>query len=354
MTGLSYSHVSHRYGDVRALSDLSLDVQDGEIVCLVGPSGCGKTTALRLAAGLEKLQSGEIVIGDRVVAGPDVEMPPEKRCVGLVFQDFALFPHMTVADNVAFGLRGHDDAARRRVVDELLEKVGMGGYQTKYPHMLSGGEQQRVALARALAPQPGVILLDEPFSGLDVRLREEVREQTLRLLRDAGATALVVTHDAEEAMYMGDRIAVLQRGHLVQIGLPGDVYRRPQSAFVAKFLGDVNWLHGTVKNQVAESSIGPVAASGIGDGERVDVLIRPEGLHLCREPGAVGREAHVVSNHLLGHSSLVVLKLEEGDEVRARISGDTPPSPGDNVRIRIEDDAVFVFPCAQGRSAEGV
>jgi iron(III) transport system ATP-binding protein len=213
--------------------------------------------------------------------------------------------------------------------------------------MLSGGEQQRVALARALAPQPGVILLDEPFSGLDVRLREEVREQTLRILREAGATALVVTHDAEEAMYMGDRIAVLQRGRLVQIGLPGDVYRRPQSAFVAKFLGDVNWLHGIVHNEIAESAIGPVAAGGIGDGERVDVLIRPEGLHLCRDPGAVGREAHVVSHHLLGHSSLVVLKLDQGDEVRARISGDTPPSPGDNVRIRIEDNAVFVFPCTR-------
>jgi iron(III) transport system ATP-binding protein len=274
-------------------------------------------------------------------------VPPEKRSVGLVFQDFALFPHMTVAANVAFGLRGRGDGERRRIVGNLLDQVGLEGYGDKFPHMLSGGEQQRVALARALAPQPSVILLDEPFSGLDVRLREEVREHTLTILREAGATALIVTHDAEEAMYLGDRIAVLQRGHLVQIGVPNDVYRQPQSAFVAKFLGDVNWLHGIVHNEVAESSIGPVAASGIGDGQRVDVLIRPEGLHLCREPGAEGRQAHVVSRRLLGASSLVVLKLDEGEHLRARIAGASSPNPGDDVRIRIEDDAVFVFPCNQ-------
>jgi len=347
MAGLSFQHVSHQYGDVRALSDLTLEVAEGEVVCLVGPSGCGKTTALRLAAGLEKLQAGEIAVGGRLVAGPGVDVPPEKRCVGLVFQDFALFPHMTIGHNVAFGLRGRDERERRLIVDDLLDRVGLSGYRDKYPHMLSGGEQQRVALARALAPQPRVILLDEPFSGLDIRLREEVREQTLKILRDAGATALVVTHDAEEAMYMGDRIAVLQRGRLVQVGLPHEVYRHPQSAFVAKFLGDVNWLHGTVHNEVAQSAIGPVAARGLGDGERVDVLIRPEGLHLCREPGAAGRKAHVVSHHLLGHSSLVVLRLDEGEEVRARISGDVPPAPGDDVRIRIEDEAVFVFPCTR-------
>ena len=347
MTGLAFRHVSHRYGDVPALTDLSFEIDDGEVCCLVGPSGCGKTTALRVAAGLETLQQGEIQIGDRLVAGPGVDVPPEKRCVGLVFQDFALFPHMTVADNVAFGLRGRDSATRKRLTGEFLDLVGLADYAAKYPHMLSGGEQQRVALARALAPQPGVILLDEPFSGLDVRLREEVREETLAILRRAGATALVVTHDAEEAMYMGDRIAVLQRGHLVQLGRPDQVYRRPQSAFVAKFLGDVNWLHGTVTNEVAESAIGPVAAAGMVNGERVDVLIRPEGLHLCRDPGAEGREAKVVANHLLGHSSLVVLKLDQGEEVRARIAGDRPPAPGDNVRIRIEDDAVFVFPCTR-------
>ncbi|MEM7121216.1 MAG: ABC transporter ATP-binding protein [Pseudomonadota bacterium] len=346
MTGLAFRHVSHRYGDVAALTELTFDIDDGEVCCLIGPSGCGKTTALRIAAGLETLQEGEVQIGDRIVAGPGIHVPPEKRCVGLVFQDFALFPHMTVADNVAFGLRGRDSATRQRLVGEYLDLVGLDGYADKYPHMLSGGEQQRVALARALAPQPGVILLDEPFSGLDVRLREEVREETLAILRRAGATALVVTHDAEEAMYMGDRIALLHDGHLVQLGPPHDVYRQPNSAFVAKFLGDVNWLHGIVTDGIASSAVGPVAAAGMSNGERVDVLIRPEGLHLCREAGAGGCEARVVSNHLLGHSSLVILKLDEGQEVRARIAGDKPPAPGDDVRIRINDDAVFVFPCA--------
>ncbi|MDG2479365.1 MAG: ABC transporter ATP-binding protein, partial [Alphaproteobacteria bacterium] len=318
---------------------------DGEIVCLVGPSGCGKTTALRLAAGLEPLGSGRICIGGDCVAGGGGQLPPEMRGVGLVFQDFALFPHMTVSENIGFGLKGEHGAHRRERVATLLEQVGLAGYGSKYPHMLSGGEQQRVALARALAPKPRVLLLDEPFSGLDVRLREEVRDQTLRILREVGAAALVVTHDAEEAMYMGDRIAVLQRGRLVQVGTPSEIYRKPASAFVAKFLGEVNWLHGIVREGRADSPIGVVSASGIGEGEQVDVLVRPEGLHLCSYAGAEGRGARVVGNHLLGYSSLVTLRLDDGSELRARITGQDAPAPGADVRIRIDDEAVFVFPC---------
>lgn len=347
MTGLSFHNVSHAYDDVEALHGLELTVGNGEIVCLVGPSGCGKTTALRLAAGLERLGQGEIRIADTIVAGSGKDLAPEERGVGLVFQDFALFPHMTVAQNVAFGLHRSGSADRRDKVATLLKQVGLEGYGDKHPHMLSGGEQQRVALARALAPQPRVLLLDEPFSGLDVRLREEVRDETLRILKSAGAAALIVTHDAEEAMYMGDRIAVLQRGRLVQAGTPEAIYRHPASAFVAKFLGDVNWLHGIVHEGRAQSPIGDVAASGIGEGERVDVLVRPEGLHLCSEAGAEGSGARVISNHLLGHSSLVMLQLDDGNQLRARITGGAPPKPGADVRIRIEDDAVFVFPCGQ-------
>ena len=195
-----------------------LPIPDGEILCLVGPSGCGKTTALHLAAGLERLRRGEIRIGNDIVAGSGIHQPPEERGVGLVFQEFALFPHLSVVGNIAFGLRNHSGRAARATVADLLDMVGLAGYGGKYPHMLSGGEQQRVALARALAPQPRVLLLDEPFSGLDVRLRESVREQTLGILRDIGTTALIVTHDAEEAMYLGDRIAVLQGGRLLQAG----------------------------------------------------------------------------------------------------------------------------------------
>ena len=345
MAGLSFHGVSHAYDDTQALSSVDLEVAEGEIVCLVGPSGCGKTTALRLAAGLERLQQGEVRIGGRLVAGGGTSLAPEARGVGLVFQDFALFPHMTVADNIAFGLRGASAAERRRAVGDLLAMIGLEGHGAKYPHMLSGGEQQRVALARALAPRPQIVLLDEPFSGLDVRLREDVRDQTLAILREVGATALVVTHDAEEAMYMGDRIAVLQKGRLVQAGAPGEVYRHPASAFVARFLGEVNWLHGIMRSDCAESPIGRVPVAGILEGERVDVLIRPEGLHLCREEGTQGQPAVVLGSRLLGHSSLVRLRLADGSELRARIAGVTAPETGSDVMIRAEREAVFIFPC---------
>ncbi|MBN34263.1 MAG: ABC transporter ATP-binding protein [Rhodospirillaceae bacterium] len=345
MAGLSFQDVTHAYDGVEALRSFDLEVRDGEIVCLVGPSGCGKTTALRLAAGLEPLSHGNILVGGEHVSGGGRDWAPEERGVGLVFQDFALFPHMRVKDNIAFGLKGLDRATRQARVGELLEQVGLPGYGRKYPHMLSGGEQQRVALARALAPRPPVLLLDEPFSGLDVRLREEVRDLTLRILRDVGAAALVVTHDAEEAMYMGDRIAVMQEARLVQVGKPSEIYRNPASAFVAKFLGEVNWLHGIVTNGVVDSPIGRVDAGDIGEGEQVDVLVRPEGLKLCSEAHAVGRGAWVIANHPLGYVSLVTLRLDDGNELRARITGQDVPSPGQDVKIRFEPDAVFVFPC---------
>ena len=353
MPGLSFRDVSHSWAGEEALRNVDLVVPDGEIFCLVGPSGCGKTTALHLAAGLERLRHGEIRIGDDIVSGPGAHLPPEARGVGLVFQEFALFPHLTVAGNIAFGLRGRSGRKTRDTVGELLDMIGLDGYGAKYPHMLSGGEQQRVALARALAPQPRVLLLDEPFSGLDVRLRETVRDQTLRILRDVGTTALIVTHDAEEAMYLSDRIAVLQSGRLLQTGTPSEIYRRPATAFVARFLGDVNWLHGIAAQGRIESPVGDVAAREFLAGERVDVLIRPEGLHLLRDGSQEGPGARVVERRPLGHSTLVTLRLRDGETVRARIQGLSAPEPGSDVTIRFDEDAVLVFPCTQGVSAGG-
>lgn len=350
MTALSFHGVGHAYDGAYngrpALQAIDLELAGGEIQCLVGPSGCGKTTALRLAAGLEVLAQGAIRIGGRLVAGRGVHLPPEARGVGMMFQDFALFPHMTAAANVGFGLRRLDRRARRRRAEELLERVGLAGCGARYPHGLSGGERQRVALARALAPEPRVMLLDEPFSGLDVRLREEVRERTLAVLREAGIAALVVTHDAEEAMYMGCRIAVLQGGRLVQSGRPEEVYRRPASAFVARFLGETNRLEGVVRQGLARSPLGCAAADGLGEGEEVDLLIRPEGLRLVvgGERRGQGRWARVLACHPLGHSNLVTLGLDDGQRLRARISGQEPPPPGAEVAVTIAEGAALVFP----------
>ncbi len=345
MPGLSFHGVSHSWAGEEALKNVDLEIADGEVMCLVGPSGCGKTTALHLAAGLEPLATGEISIGDEVVAGNGVHRPPEVRGVGLVFQEFALFPHLSVADNIAFGLRGRRQA--KAAVGDLLDMIGLVGYAEKYPHMLSGGEQQRVALARALAPKPRILLLDEPFSGLDVRLRESVRDQTLAILRDIGTTTLIVTHDAEEALYLGDRLAVLQGGRLLQTGTPDAIYQRPATAFVARFLGDVNWLHGTAAPGLIRSPVGDVLADGFVTGQRVDVLIRPEGLHLTPEGDGPG--ARVIERRLVGHSTLVSLRLRNGELLRARILGQAAPKPGTDVRIRFDDDSVLVFPCHEAR-----
>mgnify|MGYP001809880117 FL=1 len=234
---LAFDGVTHRYGASLAVDNLSLTIGAGEIVCLCGPSGCGKSTLLRIAAGLEGLQHGALRLGGRVVAGKGFSEPPERRGVGLVFQDYALFPHLSILDNVCFGLTKLPAAERRRLALAALEQVGMEEHAAKYPHQLSGGQQQRAALARALAPSPAVLLLDEPFSGLDARLREQVRDETLQVLKRNGAATLLVTHDSEEAMFLADRIALMRAGKLAQTGAPLDLYARPTSPYAASFFG---------------------------------------------------------------------------------------------------------------------
>lgn len=216
--GLKMSHVSHLFGDNQVLRDISFDVAPGELVCLLGPSGCGKTTALRLAAGLEKLQVGQIAVDNQVVANPGGYVEPEKRGVGMVFQDYALFPHLNVAKNIGFGLRHLSETERMNAIKAALKQVGMSEYLNAYPHELSGGQQQRIALARALAPKPRIMLLDEPFSGLDVARRADLRDTTLHVLKDAGIATVMVTHDPQEAMYMADRIIIMNDGQIMQDG----------------------------------------------------------------------------------------------------------------------------------------
>lgn len=351
MSALTLEHVSHAYGDIVAADDLDIAVEPEELVCLLGPSGCGKTTVLRIAAGLEPLQQGRVLLDGKMVAGDGIDLPPEARNVGLVFQDFALFPHLSVRDNVAFGLTRLKAEARRGRVSTALAQVGMDGHAGSFPHLLSGGEQQRVALARALAPQPKVMLLDEPFSGLDVQLRHQVRDETLHVLKHSGAATLMVTHDPEEAMFMADRVAVMRAGRLIQVGTPTDLYCAPQDAFVAGFFGDVNRLDGTVRDGRVATPFGPVAARNLDEGTPVEVLIRPEGLSLRpAEEGDMPRVglARVIAARMLGRSSLVHLSVTSGPEqalhLHARIPGRFLPEENQVLEVELDRSQAFVFP----------
>ncbi|MEC9347805.1 MAG: ABC transporter ATP-binding protein [Pseudomonadota bacterium] len=342
MASLSLRSLSHSFGDVRAVDGFSLEIAEGEIVCLLGPSGCGKTTTLRLAAGLEPLQQGEIAMGAQVVAGPGVAVPPEGRGIGMVFQDYALFPHLDVAGNVGFGLRGLPGPEREVRVRDMLARVGLTARAGVYPHQLSGGEQQRVALARALAPQPSLMLMDEPFANLDVTLRNAVRDETLALLKDHGATVLLVTHDPEEAMRMADRIVVMRGGRLVQAGPPDEIYLRPVDDFMARFFGPVNEIAGTVAGGTARTAFG-TAPADLADGP-ARVLVRPEGLVL----GDTGHDMIVSGRRLIGAYWRVILRDDAGTELRARVV-DRPPQPGTRVKVSLDAERAIVFPCDANR-----
>jgi iron(III) transport system ATP-binding protein len=277
---LTFDDVSRRFGDTLALDRVSIDVEPGEVLCLLGPSGCGKSTLLRIAAGVERPSSGRVLLDDQEVAGPDRFVPPEKRGIGLMFQDFALFPHLTILDNVAFGLKSLTRSEAKAEAYAALERVALGHYASEYPHILSGGEQQRVALARAIAPRPSVVLMDEPFSGLDPRLREKMREETLAILHETHATCIVVTHDAEEAMRMGNRVALLRKGRVVQTGKALDLYRAPKDILAARTFSDLNELPARVEQGSAVTPLGRFFAGGLPDGADAIVCVRQRGVRL--------------------------------------------------------------------------
>ncbi len=349
---LSLLNLRHDYGKLRAVDDVSLSVKAGEVVCLVGPSGCGKSTVLRLAAGLERLQGGRISMRGEVVGDPEkrVRVPPERRHVGLVFQDFALFPHLTVGRNVGFGISQLSAAEREARVRETLRQVEMEQYIDTFPHALSGGQQQRVALARALAPQPSVLLLDEPFSGLDERLREQVRDDTLGLLRRNGTAALLVTHDPEEALFMADRLYLMRDGRIVQSGPPQDLYFRPADLFAAGFFSRVNEIHGIVRAGHAESPLGRIPAPRLADGTKVTVAFRPEAARLLGDAdGGHTNEsltATVQDTHFLGTGWVVHVIARDGEGREAMLAvriGGRPPQAGQQVRLQVPADAVLLF-----------
>jgi iron(III) transport system ATP-binding protein len=335
--------VSLRYGRRAALDGVSLAVGECEFVCLLGPSGSGKSSLLRLVAGVQRPTGGRIMLDGRDVAGPSAFVEPEHRHVGMVFQDAALFPHLTVAANVAFGLRSRNRSAVASRVGGLLTRMGLERHAGSYPHMLSGGERQRVALARALAPEPRVLLLDEPFASLDGRLRDHVRQQTLDLVRDTRTTTIFVTHDPAEAMRVGDRIALLRDGRLLQCGPPEDLYAHPTTRFAARFFGDVNEVPATCREGVVHTPFGTFLAPHLAEKASAAVCIRPEHLHIAQAP--TGIVARVIRTEFLGeidHVELAVTHLAA--PVRLRAFGRTRLVPGDMVNLDVSGRDVLVLP----------
>lgn len=340
---LSFDNISHGFGGSEVLHNISLELAPGEIVCLLGPSGCGKTTLLRIGAGVERPKIGRVLLDGREVASPTTFVPPEKRSIGLMFQDFALFPHLTILDNVMFGLKHLPRNEAAREAQAALNRVGMTEYETAYPHMLSGGEQQRIALARAIAPRPAVLLMDEPFSGLDRRLRTEVREETLAVLKETRASALMVTHDPEEAFGMADRIALMRAGHLVQLGTPRELYSQPARASVARMFSNFNEIEVKVKAKYAQTPFGKFRAPNLADGEAALVLIRPEAFEL--NPQGRGVKALVSDARFMGDVHKVGLVVEGYDKpFSALIREGAEPKIGSIVKVKIDKSHVFVFP----------
>lgn len=339
---LTFENLTRKFDGNTALSGVSLDIEPAETICLLGPSGCGKTTLLRIAAGIERPDTGRVLFNHQEVVGPNVFIPPEKRGIGLMFQDFALFPHLTILGNVMFGLRALPQADATRVALSSLERVGLDHYANDYPHILSGGEQQRVALARAIAPRPSVLFMDEPFSGLDPRLRDRMREETLTILREMRATSVIVTHQAEEAMRMGDRIAVMRDGRIVQVGSSQEIYHQPQSLFVARIFSEMNEIPCKAQNGEVETVFGRFPAPDAAKGREAVMGIRFRAISIDKKDGGVlGR---VIDRKFLGDAALVEIIIDGLDDpLKVRLRENLAPEKGQEVYVTIDRDRALVL-----------
>lgn len=336
---VSINAVSKAFGTVQALSAVTLEIAQGEIACLVGQSGCGKSTLLRMIAGVEDTDSGIIALDGRVVTGPDAFVEPEDRNVGFMFQDYALFPHLTARQNILFGLKSmkREDAARR--AEETIERLGIGALADRYPHMLSGGEQQRIALARALAPQPHVLLMDEPFSNLDRRLRDTIRQETVALLRALGTTAIIVTHDPEEALSLGDKVVLMHKGKVIETGTGDAIYTYPQTAYAAEFFSRVNRIPANREGEWLDTAVGRFPAP-CGSSGAVLVYVRPQAVALDTD----GIDARVTGRVLLGEIEEVSLAVQGlAEPLIMRTSRRCGLDVGRTVQVKIDPNDIMVF-----------
>ena len=352
---LDLSNICKEFAGRRVVDDLSLSVAAGQVTCLLGPSGCGKSTTLRIVAGIDRPGTGTIRLDGEVVCAHDTNLPPESRSIGLMFQDFALFPHLSVAQNVAFGLKEPRLQAQARV-SELLDRVGLARFGENYPHELSGGEQQRVALIRAIAPRPKVMLMDEPFSGLDNRLRDGIRDETLSLLKEEGTAVLLVTHEPDEAMRMADEIALMRDGRIVQRGNPYHLYNQPVDKEAAAFFSDINVIRGVSQGALTQTPFGKFLTPGQVDGAAVEIVIRPQHLHIDFDrPGGINETAQqgiparatVERARFMGRESLIEFLMEaDGSVLTATVPAVFLPRPGTRLMLTMQRERCFVFPAA--------
>ena len=359
---LEIRNIVRRLGGRRVVDELSLSIAPGQVTCLLGPSGCGKTTTLRIAAGVDRQDSGEVLVDGGVISDAHWHMPPEKRGIGLMFQDFALFPHLSVAENIGFGLSLGRRQKRRRV-EQLLERVHLERFIDAWPHQLSGGEQQRVALARAIAPRPQVMLMDEPFSGLDNRLRDGIRDETLSILKEEETAVLLVTHEPDEAMRMADEIALMRAGRIVQSGAPYNVYNAPKDRAAAAFFSDINVIQGKVQGALTDTPFGQFLAPGVPDGTEVDIVIRPQHIRIDFDRGGRGpnptaedgtpARGVVERARFMGADSLVEFRMDhDGSILKARVPSVFLPKPGTPLWLMLRRGRCHVFsrdPAASGR-----
>ena len=345
---LDVKQLFHSFGEKEALTNLNFSIENNSIVSVLGPSGCGKTTLIRLIAGLEQIQKGEIFLDKSLVANKNLNVPPEKRPISYVFQDFALFPHMTVLENVSFAAGSKSN--KKQLIDQVIHLAKVENFLEKYPHSLSGGEQQRVALARSIAVQPKLLLLDEPFSDLDINLKKEIIDDTLHLINSLESSAIVVTHNAEEAMFLSDAILVMEKGKLIQIGTPHDIYFKPSNLYVASLFGETNIFQSKVEDNTCLTPLGRIKTSNLSNNQDVDVVVRPEAikLNLEKSPLLNPNSGVVVDSKFLGNSAIIHMTVNDEKNnkhhIHSKVMGNFLPPAASSVSVTLDEDHVFIFP----------